>query len=60
MPSNLGNICKAHDDLMKLEANIQENQAVINQLQEDIEHVRPAVEKIQQSTTKNTDVDRLD
>ena len=57
MCSNLG---KTYDNLMTLEAEIQELQALINQFQEDIEYVWPTVENIRPSTRKNTDVKRLD
>ena len=53
----MGNLRKAHDDLMTREAEMQ---ALIIQLQEDIQYVHPAEEKIWPSTTKNTDVDGLD
>ena len=35
-------------------------QDVIDQLQEDVKQVRPAVEKTRPNTTKNPDVDRLE
>ncbi|XP_023339664.1 dystonin isoform X21 [Eurytemora carolleeae] len=60
MPSDMDNLRKAHDDLMTLEADIQEKQVLIDQLTEDVKMVRPAVEKTRPSTTKNPDVDRLE
>ncbi len=35
-------------------------QGLIDQLQEDVKTVRPAVEKTRPNTTKNPDVDRLE
>ena len=35
-------------------------QSLIDQLQEDVKHVRPAVEKTRPNVTKNPDVDRLE
>merc|ERR1719210_2565672 len=60
MPSDMDNLRKAHDDLMTLEADIQEKQCLIDQLVEDVKHVRPAVEKTRPNVTKNPDVDRLE
>jgi len=60
MPSDMDNLRKAHDDLMTLEADIQDKQGLIDQLQEDVKHVRPSVEKTRINTTKNPDVDRLE
>merc|ERR1719153_1808238 len=56
----MDNLRKAHDDLMTLEAEIQEKQVLIDQLVEDVKHVRPAVEKTRPNVTKNPDVDRLE
>merc|ERR1711884_535027 len=60
MPSDMDNLRKAHDDLMTLEAEIQDKQGLIDQLCEDVEHVRPTVEKTRPNTPKNPDVDRLE
>ena len=60
MPSDMENLRKAHDDLMTLEAEIQEKQSLIDQLCEDVKHVRPTVEKTRPNTPKNPDVDRLE
>merc|ERR1719278_1944071 len=60
MPSDMDNLRKAHDDLMTLEAEIQDKQSLIDQLVEDVKHVRPAVEKTRPNVVKNPDVDRLE
>merc|ERR1712008_637013 len=60
MPSDMENLRKAHDDLMTLEAEIQDKQSLIDQLCEDVKHVRPTVEKTRPNTPKNPDVDRLE
>lgn len=60
MPSDMENLRKAHDDLMSLEAEIQEKQELIDQLCQDVKQVRPAVEKTRPNTPKNPDVDRLE
>merc|ERR1719210_3122162 len=60
MPSDMDNLRKAHDELMTLEAEIQDKQGLIDQLVEDVKHVRPAVEKTRPNVVKNPDVDRLE
>lgn len=60
MPSDMDNLRKAHDDHMTLEAEIQDKQGLVDQLQEDVKTVRPTVEKTRPNTTKNADVDRLE
>ena len=60
MPSDMDNLRKAHDELMTLEAEIQDKQGLIDQLVEDVKHVRPAVEKTRPNVAKNPDVDRLE
>ena len=54
------------DDIIYRAADIQGTvwlfslQPLIDQLQEDVKTVRPAVEKTRQNQTKNPDVDRLE
>ena len=43
MSSDMDNLRKAHCDLMTSEAEIQNKQGLIDQLQEDVKHVRPSV-----------------
>ena len=60
------NILNRHSSIMKLclaqsiKSHLSLCQGLIDQLQVDVKHVRPSVEKTRPNTTKNPDVDRLE
>ncbi|CAG0912337.1 unnamed protein product [Notodromas monacha] len=60
MPSDLDALRQVYDDLQSIQATLQTHQRVIDQLTDDIPHVRPSVNKTRPDRTRHPDVDRLE